>query len=143
MKLRRENAIPEKLSPSGYCAAILIGLLLPVFVPGVAVTLVGCATLKSAGRDALIDCGKPALQAAVTDIAADVRIILNGGGVNWQAELDEYQAKGLDVLACAVARVGVALATAAHPMASAVVTPADRASYYLTSRGLHPANVPR
>lgn len=144
MKLHREVRAPQGLSPSAYLAAVLIGLLLPVFALG------ACATLKGVGGAAiagLIDCGKPALQSAVADIAHDVSLILDGGALDWQAELDEYKAKGLEVLACAVAKVGVALAGGPDKprmvAGYSVVTPADRAAFYLMSRDLHPSNVPR
>lgn len=145
MILRPHVVIPRRAQALlSYIAAVLIGLLVPPFALGVAVTMTGCDTLKAIGRNVTIDCGKPALQDAVDDIAPTVKTILAGSSVNWQEELDEYKAKGFEALACAVAKVGIALASASKPlMASAVVTPADRAAQYLTSRGLHPANVPR
>lgn len=108
----------------------------------------GCATVKSAGPPAgiaLIDCSLPDIQAGVGDILNDVRLILTGGAVDWQAELDEYAGKGKAVLACAVARVGMSLATgSSNPvMASAVAGPSDKASSYLMSRHLQPTNVQR
>lgn len=120
--------------------------LVPLFLVGALLGTAACATVKSAGESALIDCGKPALIDAVASIAADVQRVLSGGDVDWQAELDEYVTKGREeALACAVAKVGVALAgsTPKPVMASAVVTPPDRAAYYLMSRHLQPKNVQR
>lgn len=130
--------------------------LVPLFLVGALLGTAACATVKSAGESALIDCGKPALSDAVASIASDVQCFLTGGAVkggqcvtdasvDWQAELDEYAARGREALACAVAKVGVALAgsTPKPVMASAVVTPPDRAAYYLMSRHLQPKNVQR
>lgn len=136
--MTRRSAIRSLELPLFILAAVMFAFAL----------LTSCATLKGAGGAAVqgpIDCGKPALQDAVADIAPTVNTILSGGSVNWQEELDEYKAKGLEVLACAVAKVGIALASGSSKpvMASAVQTPADRASIYLQRRGLNPVNVQR
>lgn len=104
--------------------------------------IAGCATVKAAGTG-VIDCGRQALQAEVAAVSPDVQAILAGGSVDWQQQLDRLKDRALDALACAVAKVGVALAeaTTRPPAASAVVTPADRAGFYLLKRDLHPVNV--
>lgn len=105
--------------------------------------LAGCATLKDSGQQALIDCGVPAVKAEASALFPQVETILEGGDVDWQAQLDALKARGLGALACAVARVGMALVgSASQPVAASVpVTGADRASFYLTTRGLEPVNV--
>jgi hypothetical protein len=119
---------------------------LPIFVTILA-AITACATLKSAGtavKNAVIDCGKQALQEQAADLFPDVQTILAGGSLNWAAELDELGKRGLEALACAVAKVGVALAesgSAKPTFASVAVTPADRASQYLMSRGFQVTNV--
>lgn len=164
MILRPHVVIPRRAQALlSYIAAVLIGLLVPPFALGVAVTLTGCATLQSAGGAALgatIDCGRPLLQAQIADISGDVQCALSGGAIrdtatgrqcipdasiDWLAELDELKDRGMEALACAVAKVGVALAagSAKPPAASIVVTPADHASFYLQTRNLHPSNVLR
>lgn len=132
MILRREVVAPHRL-------------FLPIFVL-VLGAITACATLKSAGKAvaaAVIDCGREALQAQVADVAPDVVKILAGGSLDWAAELDDLKDRGVEALACAVAKVGVALAQkpSARTFASVAVTPADRASFYLQSRQLNVTNV--